>query len=102
MLRIQNGHVGWERLQIAIPGAHAKDSENRRVPFDPQGRLAPILKRRVKLKARAFVFGSPEGDYQDSFRGLGAAPPVEGGRPVGELRRIVRRVLSGSHLQHYE
>ena len=38
MLRIQNRHVDWERHQIAIPGAHAKDSENRRVPFDPQGR----------------------------------------------------------------
>jgi hypothetical protein len=39
MLRIQNRHVDWERFQIAIPGANAKDSENRRVPFDPQGRL---------------------------------------------------------------
>lgn len=68
MLRIQNRHVDWERHQIAIPGAHAKDSENRRVPFDPQGRLAPILKRRAKLKASAFVFGSPEGDYQESFK----------------------------------
>ncbi len=68
MLRIQNRHVDWERHQIAIPGAHAKDSENRRVPFDPQGRLAPILKRRAKLKASAFVFGSPRGDYQESFK----------------------------------
>ena len=68
MLRIQNRHVDWERHQIAIPGAHAKDAENRRVPFDPQGRLAPILKRRGKLKPSAFVFGSPEGDYQDSFK----------------------------------
>ena len=59
MLRIQNRHVDWERHQIAIPGAHAKDSENRRVPFDPQGRLAPILKRRARLKANAFVFGRP-------------------------------------------
>jgi integrase len=68
MLRIQNRHVDWERHQIDIPGAHAKDSENRRVPFDPQGRLAPILKRRAKRKASAFVFGGPEGDYQDSFK----------------------------------
>jgi len=29
---------------------------------------APILKRRAKLKASAFVFGAPEGDYQDSFK----------------------------------
>lgn len=68
MLRIQNRHVDWERHQIAIPGAHAKDSENRRVPFDPQGRLAPVLRRRAKLGVSAYVFGGPEGDYQDSFR----------------------------------
>ena len=68
MLRIQNRHVDWERHQIAIPGAHAKDSENRRVPFDPQGRLTPILQRRAKLKPSAFVFGGPDGDYQESFK----------------------------------
>ena len=44
MLRIQNRHVDWEQHQIAIPGKHAKDGENRRIPFDPHGRLAPILK----------------------------------------------------------
>jgi len=68
MLRIQNRHVDWERHQIAIPGAHAKDAENRRVPFDPQGRLTPVLKRRAKLGASAFVFGGPDGEYQASFR----------------------------------
>ena len=46
MLRIQNRHVEWPQHQIVIPGANAKDAENRRIPFDPQGRLAPILKRR--------------------------------------------------------
>jgi integrase len=49
MLRIQNRHVDWERHQIAIPGANAKDADNRRIPFDPHGRLAPILKRRRRL-----------------------------------------------------
>ena len=68
MLRIQNRHVDWERHQIAIPGAYAKDSENRRAPFDPHGRLAPVLRRRAKLGASAFVFGSAEGEYQDSFK----------------------------------
>jgi hypothetical protein len=52
MLRIQNRHVDWERHQIAIPGRHAKDAENRRIPFDPQGRLAPVLKRRARLPAQ--------------------------------------------------
>lgn len=68
MLRIQNRHVDWTQHQIIVPGAHAKDSENRRVPFDPQGRLAPILKRRASLGPAAYVFGSPDGEFQDSFK----------------------------------
>jgi len=32
------------------------------------GRLAPILKRRAMLGPYAFVFGSPEGEFQDSFK----------------------------------
>jgi integrase len=63
MLRIQSRHVDWERHQIAIPGRHAKDAENRRIPFDPHGRLAPILKRRAALGPSAFVFGSPAGAF---------------------------------------
>jgi integrase len=68
MLRIQNRHVDWSQHQIVIPGAHAKDAENRRIPFDPKGRLAPILKRRAKLGSNGFVFGSPDGEFQDSFK----------------------------------
>jgi integrase len=68
MLRIQNKHVDWSQHQLVIPGANAKDSENRRIPFDPQGRLAPVLKRRAKLGLNAYVFGSPDGDFQDSFK----------------------------------
>ena len=68
MLRIQNRHVDWAQHQIVIPGANAKDAENRRIPFDPQGRLAPILKRRATLGPYAFVFGSPDGEFQDSFK----------------------------------
>ncbi len=68
MLRIQNRHVDWERHQIAIPGANAKDAENRRIPFDPQGRLTPILKRRARLGSSAFVFGAETGEFQASFK----------------------------------
>ena len=68
MLRIQNRHVEWPLHQIVIPGANAKDAENRRIPFDPQGRLSPILKRRKELGLDAFVFGSPDGEFQDSFK----------------------------------
>jgi integrase len=32
MLRIQNRHVDSEKHQIAIPGKHAKDAENRPHP----------------------------------------------------------------------
>lgn len=68
MLRIQNRHVDWSQHQIVIPGANAKDAENRRIPFDPHGRLAPVLKRRATLGSYAFVFGSPDGEFQDSFK----------------------------------
>ena len=68
MLRIQNRHVDWSQHQIVIPASNTKDAENRRIPFDPKGRLAPILKRRATLGLNAFVFGSPEGEFQDSFK----------------------------------
>jgi len=68
MLRIQNRHVDWDQHQIAIPGSNAKDAENRRIPFDPHGRLAPILKRRAALGPNAFVFGSSSGEFMASFK----------------------------------
>ena len=68
MLRIKNRHVDWEQHQIAIPGSNAKDAENRRIPFDPHGRLAPILKRRSALGPNAFVFGSSSGEFLKSFK----------------------------------
>ena len=68
MLRIQNRHVDWDRHQIAIPGQNAKDGENRRIPFDPHGRLTPILKRRSALGPNAYVFGTPSGEFQQSFK----------------------------------
>ncbi len=35
MLLIQNKRVNWETCQIGIPGATAKDKENRRITFNP-------------------------------------------------------------------
>ena len=64
MLLIQNKRVNWESYQIGIPGATAKDKENRRIPFNPEGRLAAILQRRAKLGPDAYVFGSASGEYQ--------------------------------------
>jgi integrase len=68
MLLIQNKRVNWETHQIGIPGTTAKDKENRRIPFNPHGRLAPLLKRRAALGPDAFVFGSTHGAYQPTIQ----------------------------------
>src|SRR4029079_14520851 len=67
-LLIQNKRVNWETCQIGIPGATAKDQENRRIPFDPDGRLAQILDRRKKLGPWAYVFGTAHGEYQPNIQ----------------------------------
>ena len=43
-------------------------TENRRVPFNPSGRLAAILKRRSALGPDAFVFGAETGEYQPNIQ----------------------------------
>jgi integrase len=68
MLLIQNKRVNWETCQIGIPGATAKDKENRRIPFNPKGRLAAILERRAHLGPEAYVFGSANGAYQPNIQ----------------------------------
>jgi hypothetical protein len=68
MLLIQNKRVNWDTCQIGIPGATAKDRENRRIPFNPKGRLAAILKRRATLGQDAFVFGSVNGEHQPTIQ----------------------------------
>lgn len=68
MLLIQNKRVNWESCQIGIPGATAKDKENRRIPFNPKGRLAAILERRKALGPDAYVFGTAAGEYQPELQ----------------------------------
>jgi integrase len=68
MLMIQNKRVNWDSCQIGIPGATAKDKENRRIPFNPKGRVAAILERRATLGPNAFVFGSGTGAYQPNIQ----------------------------------
>lgn len=68
LLRIRSRHIDWQEHTIAILGKHAKDGENRRIPFDPHGRLEPILKRRSKLGPNAFIFGSAVGEAMTTFR----------------------------------
>jgi site-specific recombinase XerD len=68
MLKIQNRHVIWDTHQISILAAHAKDAESRCIPFEPNGRLAQVLKRRRFLGRDAYVFGGPTGNYQGTIR----------------------------------
>jgi integrase len=68
MLLIQNERVNWESCQIGIPGATAKDKENRRVPFNPEGRIAAILRRRSALGPEAYVFGTETGACQPNIQ----------------------------------
>ena len=68
MLMIQNKRVDWETHTIGIPGHTTKDKENRRIPFDPNGRLAAILQRRGKLGPNTFVFGTENGERIGSFK----------------------------------
>jgi integrase len=68
MLRIQNRRVDWDGHTIGIPGQTTKDKENRRIPFDPEGRLAAILARRASLGPNAFAFGTESGEYQAEFQ----------------------------------
>jgi integrase len=68
MLLIQNKRVNWETHQIGIPGATAKDKKNRRIPFNPKGRLAAILERRSTLGPDAYVFGTATGEYQPELQ----------------------------------
>ena len=68
MLKIQNRHVLWDTHQIIIPAEHAKDAESRRIPFEPKGRLAQILKRRRFLGPKGYVFGGSAGEYQGTIR----------------------------------
>jgi integrase/recombinase XerD len=68
LLLIQNRRVDWDTHTIGIPGHTAKDKENRRIPFDPNGRVAAILKRRSRLGPNAFVFGTENGEFIANFK----------------------------------
>jgi integrase len=68
MLLIQNKRVDWDTHTIGIPAHTTKDKENRRIPFDPNGRLAAVLRRRSALGPNAFVFGTGHGEFVGSFK----------------------------------
>jgi hypothetical protein len=64
MLLIQNKRIDWDTHTIGIPGHTTKDKENCRIPFDPEGRMAAILRRRISLGPNAFVFGTESGELE--------------------------------------
>jgi len=64
MQKIQNSDIDWRSHEIKIAKAHTKASVARRIPFDPNGRLAEILgKRRFVGGPRGFVFGDAAGAF---------------------------------------
>jgi integrase len=102
MLLIQNKRVDWESHTIGIPGHTTKDRENRRIPFNPEGRLVEILERRKSLGPNAYVFGSECGEYQpniqtawDALRLLayGIEPRRSRGRENAEWNRLQLRKI---------
>jgi hypothetical protein len=60
--------VDWDTHTIGIPGHTTKDKENRRIPSDPNGRFAAILRRHAKLGPNAFVFGTENGEFVANFK----------------------------------
>jgi integrase/recombinase XerD len=70
MLKVQNHNVHWDTHQISIPAEHAKGAESRRIPFEPKGRLAQLLKRRRFLGPKAFLFGGSWGVPRNHSNGV--------------------------------
>jgi integrase len=67
LVPIRNMDVDWESHQVTIIVEKGDGSRTtRRVPFDPEGRLAAILERRGKLSPLAHVFGMPGGERVDA------------------------------------
>ncbi len=86
MLLIQNKRVNWETYQIGIPGATAKDKENRRIPFNPKDGSRQSSTRRAKLGPDAYVFGAATATTSRNSDGLGdaAAAGERHGTATGE------------------
>src|SRR5687768_13182634 len=68
MLLIQKKRVNWDTCQIGIPGSTAKDKENRRIPFNPKGRLGGRPQTAHGPRTRCLVFGSTNGAYQPTIQ----------------------------------
>ena len=106
MLKVQNRHIDWTQHQIAIPAAHAKSGKTRRVPFDPSGRLAQVLKKRRFLAPSAYVFSSEGGTFVGSVRTAWESPLLmANGRPTAPGRgkkRVNRYALDQIDLRWHD
>lgn len=95
------------RVKAAYGGSHKPATVNRALGIlraavnwgrfqDPHGHLAPILKRRATLGPHAFVFGTPTGEFQDSFRTAWESLLLIDYSPARlQVARVRRGVLSG-------
>jgi hypothetical protein len=71
MQKVQNSDIDWHSREIKIAKAHTKASVARRIPFDPEGRLAEILgRRRFVGGPKGFVFGDATGAFVGDFNRL--------------------------------
>ena len=93
MLLIQNKRVNWDTGQIGIPGATAKDKENRRIPFNPEGRLAAILERRKPSGRTATCSAPPTANTSPSCKRPGRR---SGYSPTASNRGRRGRVPTGT------
>ena len=73
LLSVQNRDVDWTNGCINLPPETTKTGVGRSIPFNPNGRVAEVLKRRRFLKPDAFVFGALDG----SMPGAGTARGTE-------------------------
>jgi integrase len=105
MLLIQNKRVHWETCQIGIPGATAKDKENRRIPFNPKGRLRQSCDGVRRLDPRPTCSAASLASFNRTFRRPGRrcdCSPMASSRdrvdkaPIGTVSNFTRSICGGT------
>ena len=54
--------------RFGVRGRRVHPADVRRIPFNPNGRLAAVLQRRAALGSDGYVFGSANGEYQPTIQ----------------------------------
>ncbi len=68
MLLIQNKRVNWDTCQIGIPGATAKDKENRRIPVQSEGTAGGNPRAAGDARSRRVRVRQRNGAYQPNIQ----------------------------------